>query len=78
MGNASLPVKSLPVEKRRGSTAALGNNQGGGSYNLMHALIAQLPVITSKCTDPLEGQDPDDACVYAGVNPRAYSRGTVD
>lgn len=30
MGNAPLPVKSLPVEKRRGRSLALRSNQGGG------------------------------------------------
>jgi hypothetical protein len=30
MGNAPLPVKSLPVEKRRGISGALRSNQGGG------------------------------------------------
>ena len=42
MGNAPLPVKSLPVEKSRANSFALRTNQGGGfAYGLTHALIVQ-------------------------------------
>jgi hypothetical protein len=39
MGNAPLPVKSLPVEKRRGISLALRSNQGEADYTLIHVLI---------------------------------------
>jgi hypothetical protein len=52
MGNAPLPVKSLPVEKSRGISDPLRSNQGGPDYTLIHALIAQLSIITLKYRQP--------------------------
>jgi hypothetical protein len=62
MGNASLPVKSLPVEKRRGNSPALGINQGGPAYNAIHVKLVQMPTVTYRYRTKW-GQDPASASI---------------
>src|SRR6516164_11868250 len=76
MGNAPLPVKSLPVERTAEIVTHCGLIRAADDHTSVHALIVQLSITTSKYTQPPGPKSLTVRLFAAGQPFRVRSRGT--